>query len=152
MISQFIPVLAAEVVLMMMVTGLPGKSLVHPRLTRPPAGVQTAGQESLRLTAPPEEVLETATLTGTGSSQEALLTDTVKTEPTVLLTEAHPRQTRRTDGAESPLSPHQSASLVVLTVAALLELLVVTAAIAGPGSHHLQQLTEVQQLLQSGAV
>ena len=137
-----------------MVTGLPGRSLVHLKQILHPAGEQTAGQESRRLTALPEgEVLATATLIGTGSSQEVLLTDMVKTEP-ALLTEVHPRQMRRTDGAESPLSPRLSVSLVVLTVAALLELRAATAATDGPGDlcHLQQQTAQPQQLLQSGAV
>lgn len=146
-------VLGAEVGLMMMVIGLPGKSLVHPRLTLPPVGVQTAGQGSPRPTAPPAEVLETTTLIGTGSSLEALLIDMGKTGPAALLTEVHPRQTRRTDGAGSPLSRHQSASPGVLTVAARLEVPVVTAASDGQGSLPRQQATsQLQQLLQSGAV
>ena len=139
---------------MMMATGLPGRSLVHPRQTLHPAGEQTAGQESPHLTVlPEEEGLATATLTGTGSSQEVLLTDMVKIEP-ALLTEAHPRQMRRTDGAESPLSPCLSANLVVLTVAALLELRAATAATDGPGDlcHLQQQTAQPQQLLQSAAV
>ena len=137
----------------MMVNELPGRSLVHPKQTLHPAGEQTAGQESRHLTALPEgEVLATATLIGTGSSQEVLLTDMVKTEP-ALLTEVHPRQMRRTDGAESPLSPRLSVSLVVLTVAALLEPRAATVVTDGPGAlcHLQQQTAQPQQLLQSGA-
>ena len=140
---------------MMTGTGLPGKSLVHPKLTLHPAGVQTVGQESPPPTGPlEEEVLETATLTGTGSSLEVLLTGMVRTELAALQTEGHPRQMRRIDGAESPLSPHPSASLVVLTVAALLELHAARAAIDGQGdlSRLQQQTAQLQQLLQSAVV
>lgn len=138
---------------MMTGTGLPGKSLVHQRQTLHPAGVQTAGPGSPRPTALPEEALETAIPTGTGSSQAALLTDMAKTEP-ALLTEVHPRQMRRIDGAERPLSPPLIASLVALTVAALLELPTATPVTDGAGDQaHLQQQTaQPQQLLLSAAV
>ena len=139
---------------MMMATGLPGRNSAHPKQTLHPAGEQTVGQESPRLTAlQEEEASATATLIGTESNQEVLLTNMVKTGP-VLLTEVHPRQMRRTAGAESPLSLRLSVSLVVLTVAALLELHTATVATDGPGDLcHLQQLTaQPQQRLQSAAV
>lgn len=138
---------------MMMGTGLLGKSLVHQKQTLHPAGVQTAGPESPHRTALPEEVLGTAIPTGTGSSQAVLLTDMAKTEP-ALLTEVHPRQMRRIDGAESPLSPHLTANLGALTVAAPLELLTATLATDGTDdlAHLQQQTARPQQLPLSAAV
>ena len=142
------PFAGAEVALMMMmVKGHPEKSSVPLRLTLHPAGVQIANHVSPHLVAPPEEVLGTATLTETGSSQEALLIDMVKTESATLLTEARPKQMRRIDGAESLLNPPLSVSLVVLTVAALLEHPALKAAVTdGPGSpSHLHQQTDQLQ-------
>ena len=135
-----------------MMTGHLERSLALQKQTPHLAGVQTAGPVSHRQTDQREaEALETATLKETESKVVDLLTDMARTE-VALLTEAHPKQMKRTGGAESQSSPHQTGHHVVMTVTAHLALPEVTVLNRGEqGGQHYQQRLHQQLHQQSAA-
>ena len=129
-----------EAALMMAMTGPPGRNLDLQKQTLHPAGVQTAGLVSHHLTdLPGEAALGTATQKETGNRLVDLLTGMVRTE-LALVTEAHPKRMRRTDGAGNQLS-HQRGHHAVLTATAPLARQEVTVVKDGEQDVHPHQQT-----------